>query len=204
MPNLRSFVPLLFVPAIIGILRDAFLAQSLPEQLLSLALLLLCLDLARMAKVDLDNTATVSAQFLEAELPEDARLESFRKTVLSTIVLELLGFYGVLLSLQWGGIVVIFSQLWFNLLAKVHLCPQKSSSVTHLGLLGRLPVLLANAGGLSLLACWSVLEIRFWLALSLLLLVGFFLIVKYAGSVFSRTAEQNAAKPLVDRSSGSE
>ena len=222
----RQFVPFLFVPAGVGILFRLIYAQTLPEQLLSMALLLFCPELARMAKVDLDNVAAVTSQSSPSPLPatsspttqlpnqlskqrpkpsselrpetsseersEDSRLIPFQRTVVSTIVLELLGFYTIPVSLQWGGIIIIFSQLWFNLLAKVQLFPAQPQSVSSFGLLERLPVLIANTIGLALLCLWPMLEYRLWLAIGLLTLIIIFLLVKYALPLFGFSAEQNA------------
>lgn len=196
MSTLRQFVPLLFVPASAGILFRITQAQSLSEQLLVLALLIFCPELAWMAKVDLDNIAAVRAQPLPGlELPgqplEDSRLGTFHKIVVSTIVLELLGFYAVLASLQWGGITIIFSQLWFNLLAKIQLFPQEKQSVISFGLFERWPVLVANVIGLLLLAVWSVCECRLWLSSALLALIALFLLIKYGLPVLGANAQQN-------------
>ncbi|MEM9149740.1 MAG: hypothetical protein AAGB19_04730 [Cyanobacteria bacterium P01_F01_bin.3] len=226
--SLRRFISLLFVPAGLGLFCRVVFAQSLPDRLLALALLIFCPELARMAKVDLDNVALVSNQLLNqtleiassevpseassagsneisdqspnspsgqalSQLPEESCLRTFKGIVVSTIVLELLGFYGSLASLQWGGIAIIFSQLWFNLLAKVELNPQETPAVTSFGLLGRLPVLVANAVGLGLLAFWPVNKIRLLLSIALLILISLFLFIKYVLPIFTSSAEQNAS-----------
>ena len=103
----------------------------------------------------------------------------FFKVVFSTFVLELFGFYGALVSLRWGGIVVIASQLWFNLLAKVQLWPGQTPAVEELGVSQRLPVLVANSLSVVLFLFWTTPESRIWLSMTLLLLISSFLFIKY-------------------------
>ena len=189
MSNLRLSISLLYVPAGVGIVFRMVSAGALPQQLLALALFLFCLELAHMAEVDLKNVLAVAAETGLNSWTEDSRLLSFRNLVCSTIVLELLGFYGVLLSLQWGGIIIIFSQLWFNLLVKIQLWPQEIPAVTDFELSGRLPVLIANTTGLALLVFWFVQGIQLFLAIGLLVLVSLFLVIKYAVPAFYPEAE---------------
>jgi len=232
-PNFRQFVPLLFLPAGIGILFRTGIsvgvsmgismadvpigyapiaytsvdyaplgyAPLLSAQLLALALLLFCFELARMAKVDLDNVVAVATQ-LPAQRLEDSQLSVFYKIVVSTIVLESLGFYLATVSLPLGGLVVIFSQVWFNLLAKVQLFPHEAQSIISFGLLERLPVLLANAAGLVLLALWPMREIRLWLSTGLLILIVLFLLIKYVLPILFGEAEQKTSEPCPKDSSG--
>jgi hypothetical protein len=179
------------------------------ERLLSLAIALFCPELARMAQVDLDNIAAIlerNAQAIleqhaqrqnlepvaqqadlsppedslpEDSLSEDSRLHHFYKVTISTIALEIVGFYLSLLSLQWGALTLIFSQIWFNLLAGVQLSPKETPAITPLGIAERQAVLAANAIGFGLLCCWSIKAVQVWLALGLLVLVALFLVIKY-------------------------
>lgn len=126
-----------------------------------------------MAWVDLENIARVKAQ------QEDSHLNRFYTVVVGTIVLELLGFYSALLSLQWGGLIIIFSQLEFNLLAGIQLWPQETPAVVEFGISKRWPVLIANTVGMALLGFWFISDIRIWLAGGLLLLIIIFLLLKY-------------------------
>lgn len=126
-----------------------------------------------MAWVDLENIARVKAQ------QEDSHLNRFYTVVVGTIVLELLGFYSALLSLQWGGLIIIFSQLEFNLLAGIQLWPQETPAVVEFGISKRWPVLIANTVGMALLGFWFISHIRIWLAGGLLLLIIIFLLLKY-------------------------
>lgn len=183
-------------------------AATRSEHLLAAALALFCPELARMAFVDLNNIALVrhslvkglssplssdaSAPFEKAvsekavsekavseALLEDSRLSHFHRIVISTVVLEVSGFYLALWSLPLGAIVIIFSQLWFNVFAKVQLWPHRSPAVEFLGIAQRWPVLVANAIGLLLMSLWWVEAPRIWLSLGVLLLIALFLVLKY-------------------------
>ncbi len=184
MRNIRLLVPLLFFPAGAGLLIHLFQLQPLSERLLAAALALFCPELARMAWVDLENISKVKAQQEDSYLGD--HLRRFYIVVVGTIVLELLGFYSALLSLQWGGLIVIFSQLWFNLLAGIQLCPQEMPAASELGVSERWPILAANAVGIALLGLWFISSIRVWLAGGLLLLIIIFLLLKYVVPNVSR------------------
>lgn len=181
----------------------------LAERLLSLAIALFCPELARMAQVDLDNIAMVLCRngygaskngwasrivtVLKPELlstsespstskpssTQDTCLKLFYKVTLSTIVLEITGFYLSLWSLQWGAMTIIFSQIWFNVLAKVQLYPDEMPAVVPFGVSQRRSVLVANALGFGLLCAWSIQAAQVWLAVGLLVLVALFLVIKY-------------------------
>jgi hypothetical protein len=110
---------------------------------------------------------------------QDSRLSHFYKVTLSTIALEVVGFHLALLSLQWGALIIIFSQLWFNMLAAVQLFPYETPAVRPFGIAERQAVLSANILGFGLLCCWPVQSAQVWLALGLLVLIALFLAVKY-------------------------
>ncbi len=176
----QSLIPVLFLPAGVGLFIEIFTAATPAERLLAAAMTLFCPELARMAWVDLSNIAAVTQQAKQmAEPPQDSRLNRFYAVVVSTIVLEITGFYLALLSLAWGAIAVIFSQLWFNLLATVQLHPGQTPAVLPFGRSDRLAVLVANGIGIGLLSLWSWQEIRIGLASGLFLLITIFLLIKY-------------------------
>lgn len=204
--SVRRFVPLFFVPAGTGLVWDALHSETLALRLLAWALILFCLELAVMAKVDLDNIAAVRQ--------EDSRLYRFSLVVNSTIVLELIGFYIALISSPAGALMIILSQLWFNLLAQIQLCPKHSPAVVSFGISQRVPLILANGVGLVLLSLWFlsalafgwelgfVMQMRRWLGGGLLALVVLFLSVKYVtlgAAQVTNNRRQPAEKPEFDR-----
>ena len=183
--SIKRFVPLLFVPAGVGLIWQAVCSEMLAQRLLALALSLFCPEVARMAKVDLDNVAATMQQV------EDDRLSRFLAVVISTVVLELLGFYAALVSLPGGALVIVGSQLWFNLLADLQLQPEQTPAVVSFKIAQRIPVLIANTAGLLFLSLWfvlalapeltlgSVVRVREWLGGGMLALVVLFLLIKY-------------------------
>lgn len=198
---LASFIPLLFVPAGLLLLVKTVTVHTIAERLIVIALALFCPETAYMAYVDLKNILTVSNQLsnqLIEEGTEDPRLGLFYKVAASTIVLEATGLYTALLFPQAGAVVVIASQVWFNLLAKVQLSPSEVPAITSFGIYERRPVLIANAVGLSLLLLWPIDAIRVWLAAGLLFLVILFLIIKYGPrSLSSRSSTEDC--PVLDK-----
>ena len=186
MRNPRLIVPSLFLPAGVGLLAEIFQAPTVPEKVLTFALALFCPELARMAFVDLENIASIAKTTNDSAI--NARLSRFRIVVISTIELEIIGFYLAVLFvpfsrsllLPFGAIAIIFSQLWFNLLADIQLWPTEIPSIQPWGSGQRLPVLVANAIGLGLLSLWIIPEIRLWLAIGLATLIILFLLIKYA------------------------
>jgi hypothetical protein len=131
---------LLFFPACLGLLGQT-INHAAPDRgwadgqsLLALALLLLAIDQARMAAVDLTQVAAIRAQ------PLDQRLEQFYRITLSTILFELLGFYGAIGNLGVGAAVVLLSQIWFNLLANIQLQPETEEPIRAWGIADRLPM----------------------------------------------------------------
>lgn len=148
--------------------------NELSSQLLALALLLLCIDQARMAVVDLENVKQVKQQV------PDPRLNNFYRVTISTIVVELLGFYGSYLWLGWGAVLVLLSQVWFNLLAGIQLQPAEENPIQAWGIPERSIVLIADGIGLILVSLWILQIAPLWMASGLLMMVVIYGWVKYA------------------------
>ena len=117
-------------------------------------------------------------------------LNRFFWVVISTVVLEIVGFYTALFLPVWGALTVIVSQIWFNLLASVQLFPGRMPAVVPFGISQRLDVLAANSAAVLLLILWLVFEMKMLSAVGLLTLVGLFLMVKYAPSVYQRMRDR--------------
>ena len=182
----RVLIPILFTPAGMGLLLQAFSSASTADTLLAIALALFCPELARMAIVDLENVAAIANRLAEncsqteiSALQQDSRLLRFYRVVISTIVLETTGFYIALWSLVFGAAIVIVSQLWFNLLAGIQLWPQAAQPITSFGIVDRSLVLIANVLGLGMLLVWPIEMLRLYAAVGLLLLILLFLAIKY-------------------------
>ncbi|WP_199320381.1 hypothetical protein [Leptolyngbya sp. FACHB-261] len=130
-----------------------------------------------MAVVDLEQIALVKDQIY------DSRLSNFHKITTSTIILELLGFYSSSISLGWGAVLVLLSQVWFNLLAGIQLQPLGKVAIQPSAISERLPVLIANGIGLILVSLWLLQVAPLSMASGLLGLVIFYIWVKYAPAV---------------------
>jgi hypothetical protein len=169
---------LLFFPASFGLLSQVMGRNELSSQLLALALLLLCIDQARMAVVDLENVQQVKQQV------QDARLNNFYRVTVSTIVLELLGFYGSSFWLGWGAILVLLSQVWFNVLAGIQLQPAEENPIQSWGIPERRLVLIADGMGLILVSLWILQIAPLWTASGLLAMIVIYGWVKYAPTLW--------------------
>lgn len=187
MRSFRPFVPLLLLPAGLGLLIQMAYLPTLAERLLTLALALFCPELARMAWIDLENIAAIAQ--------EDSRLSRFHKVVVSTIVLEAIGLYGALVSLFWGAAAVVFSQLWFNLLAGIKLSPRNDPAIAPLTVSDRRAVLIADSLGLGIISLWPIQFLQIWLASGLLILITLFATIKYGLSNDLLKASRKSVKP---------
>lgn len=101
-----------------------------------------------MAAVDLQQISLLEAH------AQNPSLRQFRRVTLTTIALELAGFYIGILWLGWGALAVLLSQVWFNLFAGIQLQPQAALPIQPYGALKRFPILLADSLGLLLVGLW--------------------------------------------------
>ena len=201
--TLRKLIPVLFLPAGVGLFFKIATAPTAAQEVLAIALIIFCPELIRMAWVDLKNieilnstavlpaasrstqTATSFEKIsLESELDKSLaqptqQLQRFRIVVISTIVLEATGYYLTLISLPAGALVIIFSQLWFNSLVAVQLYPSQPVPVVPFKLKDRRAILVVNVITTGLLCLWPIAAIRLSLASTLLALVALYLTVKY-------------------------
>jgi len=196
MKTIRLTLWMLYFPASAALLWQASESLLLSHRLVSLALALFCVELARMAAVDLCNVLAVSekGQAKEGQADREKDLNRFRTVVVSTIVLELIGFYTALFYVACGAAVVIFSQLWFNWFVGIQLWPGLTPEITVFKIQQRIPVLAVNALALLMLSLWFVPAYRLWIAVGLLVLIVLFLVVKYCvpGSQPQHPSCQNA------------
>ena len=145
---LGGMVLLLFFPASLGILRQVIWGQELTHQLLASAVFLFSIEQARMAAKDLQEIAAAKAQV------KDVRLETFSTITISTICLELLGFYISSIWLGWGLIWILVSLVWFNLFAGVKIYLAAEVVIQDWSISERFIVLIADAIALVLVTLW--------------------------------------------------
>ncbi|MBE9032082.1 hypothetical protein IQ266_20290 [filamentous cyanobacterium LEGE 11480] len=178
----------------VGLFIQIITAPYLAHRILAIALLLLGLDQTRMALVDLDNIAAVRTT--NSETPA---LKHFERITWSTIGFELIGFYiaGIPLNhpllnhhillnhpwLAWGGGIVLFSQVWFNLLAGVQLDPNSNTPIQPFGIIDRAIVLLADCLGLGLIMSYANNIQPLVTAIGLAGMVGLYGLIKYGSTI---------------------
>jgi hypothetical protein len=138
-----------FLPAGIGLLVQAVQSLALDDRLLFGALLIMCVEQAHMARVDLQQIEAVKHY---GQIPQ---LQPFRQVVVGTIVVELLGFYLAAGGFPgWGALVILGSLIGFNLVAKIRLTPHGPTPVSVAGITTRLDVLMIDAIAVGLVLLW--------------------------------------------------
>ena len=148
MSSIHLVIFLLFFPASLGILRQVIIGNELSYQLLALGLLIFTIDQARMAVIDLQQVTQAKKQI------HDLRLDNFYTITLSTIVIELIGFYTSSIILGWGIILVLLSQVWFNVFAGIEIQTSEAITIQSCGIAERLPILIADGLSLILISLW--------------------------------------------------
>jgi hypothetical protein len=157
-PSLGLRLLALYAPAIVTLLWQSIVQPEVAQKLLAIALLLLSLDLLKMAIFDLEQVALVQSRWPKSSDPTvlidatDPRLAWFQRVTIVTIVFEMVGLYGSWISLSWGAIVILLSQVGFNLFAQVQLLPDQSEMIQPFGIRDRAIVLIADGLGIVLAA----------------------------------------------------
>jgi hypothetical protein len=152
---------LLFFPASLSILRQVIWGSELTHQLLALGMFIFCIEQARMAAKDLQQIAEAKKQV------KDIRLDTFSTITISTIIIELFGFYASSVWLGWGSILILLSQVWFNLFAGVKIHSSTELVIQTWKVSERLPVLIADFIGLILISLWMSHIASLWITLVL-------------------------------------
>lgn len=167
-----------FLPAAVGLLWRCFNAPSLPVRLLNLAFFLLCLEQARMATLDLQQIQ------LANPLQPSGPLRRLRRVTLTTIGLELLGFYSAVVWLTAGATWVLVSLIFFNSFAPVQI--DRAGIVAPRPLSDRLLVLAADGVSLLLVGLWHLQIAPLSVSLALVALIALYGGVKYGPSLLSQ------------------
>lgn len=144
-----ALVITLFIPAILGLIIQAWKSDSLSQCLVALACLCLIPEQAHMAIVDLRHIALAQGK------KPDSRLQPFHQQVCLTISGQLLGFY--LAAAGWlalGMFVLLGSLIGFNLIAAIRLEPDGEDPVVPWGVIKRLDVLALDGLALALVVLW--------------------------------------------------
>jgi hypothetical protein len=145
---MRLIIFLLFFPACLGILGQVIRAEAFDHRLLALGLLIFTIDQARMAVLDLNNIKSAREKI------EDVRLRYLHYVTICTIALEFIGFYVASVQLGWGIILVLGSQVWFNVWANIRIQPTGSVIIQDKPFSEQIAVLIADIVGLILIRFW--------------------------------------------------
>jgi hypothetical protein len=145
---MSQVVFLLFFPACLGILSQVIRPQTFDHQLLALGLLIFAVDQAKMAVLDLKNIRSAKEKI------KDIRLQYFYYIAISTIALELIGFYVASMELGWGIILVLGSQVGFNFFANIRIQPNEFAIIQDKTFSEKIVVLMADIVALILIGLW--------------------------------------------------
>lgn len=165
---------LLFFPACIAILlKQVIWGLDLTHQLLAIGIFFLCIEQANMANQDLQKVADAKNKI------KDSRLDEFQTTTITTIVIELIGFYLSSIWLGFGLIFILIGIIWFNLFVKIKF--QKTASdiiIQPWEITERSTVLIADIIGLVLASLWILGVGNFWISWGLFSMVMIYCSIK--------------------------
>ncbi|MEO1068324.1 MAG: hypothetical protein AAFW95_04295 [Cyanobacteria bacterium J06638_6] len=181
----------LFMPATIGLLVQVVEPHPWPYRLLALSLMLMSLEQAHMARVDLRHGEIVSLRSC------DRRLDHFHRVVTLTILGQVAGFslaaWGYL---GWGMALILLSLIGFNMAATIRLEPAHVPPVQAAGWRSRLDVLTLDAIALLLAVLWIAQRFEAWVAggmFAITLVYGGSKLVTYSQSLWSKTSAVHIA-----------
>ncbi|MEM7581539.1 MAG: hypothetical protein AAF316_17215 [Cyanobacteria bacterium P01_A01_bin.80] len=151
---------LLFFPACIAILlKQVIWGSELTHQLLAGGIFLFCIEQANMANQDLQQVADAKIKI------EDSRLDNFQTTTITTIIIELTGFYLSSIWLGYGSILILIGIIWFNLFVKIKIKATDSNTIIKpWKIIERSTVLIADVIGLILASLWILKIGDFWIS----------------------------------------
>jgi hypothetical protein len=176
----------LFMPATIGLLVQVIEPHPWPYRLLALSLMLMSLEQAHMARVDLRH-----GEILGLRSP-DRRLIHFRRVVTLAILGQVAGFSVAAWGyLGWGMAIILLSVMGFNLAATIRLEPAASPPIQAAGWRSRLAVLILDAIALFLAALWIAQRLEAWVAggmFAITLVYGGSKLVTYIRALGSQTS----------------
>ncbi|MFQ4135728.1 hypothetical protein PGN35_005355 [Nodosilinea sp. PGN35] len=180
----------LFMPATAGLLYQAVQPHPWPYRLLALALMLMSLEQAHMARVDLRQGEMVGQR------SRDPRLGHFARVVGLAIAGQVAGFsIAALGHLGWGMGLILVSLLGFNLAATIRLEPASPRPIQAAGWRSRLDVLALDAIALGLALLWIAQRAQGWVAgglFAITVVYGSSKLATYAAALRSSSAAGSA------------
>jgi len=165
---------LLFFPACIAILlKQVIWGSELTHQLLAVGIFFFCIEQANMANQDLQQVANAKLEI------KDSRLDNFQVTTITTIIIELIGFYLSSICLGYGSILILVGIIWFNLFVKIKFETTSSDiRIKFWKITERSTVLIADMIGLTLVSMWILKIGDLWISWGLFLMAIFYCCVK--------------------------
>ncbi len=181
----------LYAPAMILVLWQAIVQPSLDQKLLAIAILLLSLDLLRMAIFDLEQVAKVRSMLaIDSNEPKnEPKLDRFFWVTIGTVTVELIGLYLAPVSLSSSAIVILLSQVGFNLLTQVQLMPDLVDKIQPWGIRDRAVVLIADCLGIGLVVLGQRGYWPIGTSVGLLMMVVIYGVIKYGQIYRERSAD---------------
>jgi hypothetical protein len=164
MSSIDKIIFSLFFPACLGILNQAIHTDELKHQLVAIGMFVFCIEQSRMAVKDLELVKYAKKQV------KDIRINIFYQITIITIIIEISGFYLSSIWLGWGSIIILLSQVWFNLFAniKINIIGKVEESdkvvIQPWTISERSPVLIADIAGLLLVSLWMLNIASLWIS----------------------------------------
>ena len=174
---IKVLIFLLFFPPSLGLLWQIIQVEDLSFKLIAIATILICLDQARMAVIDLDNINLGKKEL------QDSRLDRFYQITIITIIIELLGFYCTYFWLGWGAILILFSQVYFNSLVNIKIDTKPQFLIENKSIQDKILILLIDISAIIMVALWIFNIYSLTIAIILLSLVLIYEIIKYNSEV---------------------
>ncbi|MBL1210967.1 hypothetical protein [Geminocystis sp. GBBB08] len=171
--GLNLIIIILFFPASFGLLWQSFSLNNLSAQLISFAFFLFSLEQARMAVIDLKPCIFSKNCF------QSTVFIKFYLVIITTLIIELFGFYLALFSLGWGAIFVLISQFWFNCFAPVKIRETENITIQDYPFTDKIIILAADTIALILMSLWLINIFPLIISISILALTLIFCFVKY-------------------------
>lgn len=171
--RLKLIIFLLFFPASLGLLWQSFTMNILSAQLISFTFFLFTLEQAKMTVIDLKS------YYYAKKSHNNDQVSKFLWVIITTIIIELSGFYLALFYLGWGGILVLISLIWFNLLAPLKVIEFENFKVKDYCFSEKIPLLAADFFVLLLMCLWLINFYPLIIAFILLLITLTFTGIKY-------------------------
>lgn len=173
MLSINIIIFLLFFPASFGLLWQAINIHNLSAQLIAIGFVLLCIDQAKMAAIDLQKALLIKKK------RQDDRLDTFYQITIITIIMELFGFYIAYFRLGWGAIFVLLSQVYFNSFVNINLSTKEEIKIENKSIQEKYLILCTDTLALILVILWLLNIHSLWMGSMLFSMIVIYVFFKY-------------------------